>query len=742
MGHGAPIPKHNIDFASAKKRRAARRSKSMNHEQNNPDLAGTTITTDRTLSGSSQKPRPHKSKKDSMSTSIHSFFGSGRKNKFATDDDGSISSKSSYMSAESQTDRFQSAVMEIPDGSTNDDDTNPAPFGESVMPQAPGTPEQSYSSSRFQRRSLNLLSQSMPPGLERRSAHDREDDSFVVGGTKKTPLEMAPLNNSNNNPPRNSWDTDEEMGDSSDPMMDDSMMDDTLNTEAIMRQNKKDMAMSPVLKGFAGLVVAIIVVLPLAFAGGSKGKEEPNDEKDKPKKKPAVIASNSSNATITNGTGVNVSDKELLPLFADREFASISSPMRDHLHSILPNSTVQATNEAGSPQHKAFQWLLEDPLLEDYEDWEMQQRMAMATIYYAFDGPNWKGPQSNHWMQYNKSTCEWLLYSADQETCASNGQFARLRLDGVFGFDGSMPPQIGLLSGLQDIQFQNLPQVSPADLIVPSMQELTSLHSLECKQCQGEASKIPNAIAEYLPKLQHLALSSSQLTGPVPSQLGLMTTLTSLDLNRNYLESAIPSELGNLSLLNELSLKQNNLIGTLPTELKLLSSLTELKLGSNSLEGSLPTELRQLTNLDVLGLAGNQFTGEIPWFHLLRYLKHLSVVNLRENKFAGILPSYSFRQMENHTQLHTLDVGGNQMNGEIPPTLGLLPALTSLSLNDNNFSGMLPDELSLLTGLQSLNVMENNALVEEVPRAICDVAQFDFSNFQFGWCEGREDCCD
>ena len=61
-----------------------------------------------------------------------------------------------------------------------------------------------------------------------------------------------------------------------------------------------------------------------------------------------------------------------------------------------------------------------------------------------------------------------------------------------------------------------------------------------------------------------------------------------------------------------LALDFNNLTGTLPSSVGLLSKLQDLDLEHNHLVGSVPSELGQLSSLVQLGLGGNQFSGRIP----------------------------------------------------------------------------------------------------------------------------------
>jgi len=67
--------------------------------------------------------------------------------------------------------------------------------------------------------------------------------------------------------------------------------------------------------------------------------------------------------------------------------------------------------------------------------------------------------------------------------------------------------------------------------------------------------------------LQEISLSDNRLQGPLPSEIGLLLSLTYLYLDINSITGTIPSEIGLLSSLERLILDGNSITGTLPTEL-------------------------------------------------------------------------------------------------------------------------------------------------------------------------------
>ena len=74
-------------------------------------------------------------------------------------------------------------------------------------------------------------------------------------------------------------------------------------------------------------------------------------------------------------------------------------------------------------------------------------------------------------------------------------------------------------------------------------------------------------------RVTSIDLSQDNLTGPIPPELGNLTSLANLLLNDNDLTGPIPGELGNLASLTTLSLRGNELTGPIPPELGNLARL-------------------------------------------------------------------------------------------------------------------------------------------------------------------------
>ncbi len=68
----------------------------------------------------------------------------------------------------------------------------------------------------------------------------------------------------------------------------------------------------------------------------------------------------------------------------------------------------------------------------------------------------------------------------------------------------------------------------------------------------------------------------------------------------------------------------------------------------------------------------------------------------------------------------SLDLGSNQLTGEIPPEIGNLTNLTYLSLSGNQLTGSIPPEIGNMTSLSYL-WLGGNQLTGEIPESICDL---------------------
>lgn len=188
---------------------------------------------------------------------------------------------------------------------------------------------------------------------------------------------------------------------------------------------------------------------------------------------------------------------------------------------------------------------------------------------------------------------------------------------------------------------------------------------------------------------------SGFLTGTIPSELGRLNLIESFSALGNQLSGTLPVEIGNWSLVRGIDLSWNKLAGSLPPSLGSMIWLTELNLEMNDFSGSLPgADLGRLSNLFKLALGGCNLTGPIPTeFGLLTKLRYLY---MEMNQLTS-LPTH-IGSLEN---LNVLSLNDNDLQGTLPSEIGGLTKLGSLLLRDNSFVSPIPSEVGMMVALQS-----------------------------------------
>ena len=204
-----------------------------------------------------------------------------------------------------------------------------------------------------------------------------------------------------------------------------------------------------------------------------------------------------------------------------------------------------------------------------------------------------------------------------------------------------------------------------------------------------------------------------------------------------------------LSNLEEMDLSSNELTGEIPAELGKLSNLEEMDLSSNELTGEIPAELGKLNDLKWMRISdGNEFTGCVPWGLSDVFIKDFDRLPLPfctaqkdsrgiEADRAALVAIYhatdeaswtnkrnwlSDRPLEELDGIRTddlgrvivLDLSSKHLRGHLPRELGLLSKLERLDLRNNALTGEIPAELGNLTNLKYID-LRFNGLTGEIP---------------------------
>ncbi|CAH8375214.1 unnamed protein product [Eruca vesicaria subsp. sativa] len=103
-----------------------------------------------------------------------------------------------------------------------------------------------------------------------------------------------------------------------------------------------------------------------------------------------------------------------------------------------------------------------------------------------------------------------------------------------------------------------------------------------------------------------LDLSSNELSGEIPEELGDLKRVRSLNLSRNSLTGVIPGRFTNLKSIESLDVSYNKLHGVIPSQLTMLQSLVVFNVSYNNLSGAIPLG-KQFNTFGEMSYLGNVF---------------------------------------------------------------------------------------------------------------------------------------
>ncbi|KAL6287195.1 hypothetical protein ACE6H2_011585 [Prunus campanulata] len=289
-----------------------------------------------------------------------------------------------------------------------------------------------------------------------------------------------------------------------------------------------------------------------------------------------------------------------------------------------------------------------------------------------------------------------------------------------------------------------------------SLFRLVHLQRLDLSDNHFNFSEISSRFGQDLSSLTYLNLSNSLFYGQIPSEISMLSKLSTLDLSFNCQKlpaysNSLKLTKGNMRSLvqNSTNLKQLHLNwvviqSTVPDILVNASSLISLQLDSCELNGEFPASIFHLPNLEVLVVNYNpNLTGYFPTFNRSNFFKILDVAH---TNFSGQLPTslgnlHSLQFLDisychfsplvpsslgNLTQLSYLDMSfffwgtkildmssfygleNTGIKGEFLSFVANLTRLSTLSLRGNNFQGEISGSLFQLKNLEQLDLSSSN----------------------------------
>ncbi|XP_050279164.1 receptor-like protein 9DC3 isoform X1 [Quercus robur] len=279
-------------------------------------------------------------------------------------------------------------------------------------------------------------------------------------------------------------------------------------------------------------------------------------------------------------------------------------------------------------------------------------------------------------------------------------------------FAGNVPSEISHLSKLVSLDLSsNIDMRIETPNLKSLIQNLTHLTELVLYGIDM-SSVSTNCLTNLSSSLTSLRLSHCQLKGKFPENIFHLPNLQILRVGYNYnLTGSLPTY--NWSTpLKSLSLSETEFPIDLPNLISNLKSLKQLSVGGcNFIGSSYPTFLSNLTQITYLGLSYSNFGGQCPWS--LLNITGLTYLDLSYNNFIGQLPDFSSNNSSNSqlvnkipSNLESLLLSGNLLNGTIPSWVYTIPSLLYLHLDHNQFTGHIGEFQH--KSLVSLNVSFNN----------------------------------
>ncbi|KAJ9679624.1 hypothetical protein PVL29_021524 [Vitis rotundifolia] len=311
-----------------------------------------------------------------------------------------------------------------------------------------------------------------------------------------------------------------------------------------------------------------------------------------------------------------------------------------------------------------------------------------------------------------KDCCKWRGVECNNQT----GHVIMLDLHDLY-LGGKIGPS---LAELQHLKHLNLSWNHFGGILPTQLGNLSNLQSLDLGYNADMTCGNLDWLS-HLPLLTHLDLRWVNLSKAIhwPQAINKMPSLTELYLSDTQLPPIIPtisiSHINSSTSLAVLHLSYNGLTSSIyPWLFNFSSSLVHLDLSHNDLNSSIPNAFGSMTTLAYVDLSGNELRGSIP--DAFGNMITLAYVDLSGNKLRGSIPD----AFGNMTTLGYLDLFGNDLCGSIPDALGNMTTLAYLALSWNELSGSIPDAVGNMTSLAYL-YLSSNQLEGEIPKSLRDL---------------------
>ncbi|KAJ7369375.1 hypothetical protein OS493_039513 [Desmophyllum pertusum] len=185
-------------------------------------------------------------------------------------------------------------------------------------------------------------------------------------------------------------------------------------------------------------------------------------------------------------------------------------------------------------------------------------------------------------------------------------------------------------------------------------------------------------------KLLTVVFNAASIAGNIPEDLAQLRSLQNFlgcIMDGEGFTGRIPEDIGNMTELRVLCLGGNNLTGQIPRSITRLKKLWYLDLRNTpgKMQGQL-SDLFAIPSLTDMFISGVELIGEMP--HMLP--EKIRYLVLPGNNISGKFP----QTFPKTNSLGMLNVANNQLTGDVPGQLLLLPGIDMIDLSQNKFSSI------------------------------------------------------